>query len=97
MTYRKGMGAKLSLSVAAKNSAEIFTYLFGEDQARYVLAVKPKQVKELEKLAGAQGITLTTLGHTQKTTLDVEGVCSIATSEISAQHESWLPKYMSKI
>jgi phosphoribosylformylglycinamidine synthase len=84
MTYRHGIGAKLTASGDA-------SFWFGEDQARYVLTTT--NAAEVEKRAKAAGVALSELGKTQANTLDAAGF-SLSVSALRSANEAWLPGYM---
>ncbi|HEY0835430.1 MAG TPA: phosphoribosylformylglycinamidine synthase subunit PurL [Azospirillum sp.] len=68
--------------------------LFGEDQARYVLAVRPDAAAEVEARAKAAGVPLATLGRTQGTALTGRGGEAITIERLKKANEGWLPGYM---
>ncbi|MCH8111782.1 MAG: phosphoribosylformylglycinamidine synthase subunit PurL [Proteobacteria bacterium] len=69
-------------------------FWFGEDQARYVLAVKADAVKRLFEAARGKGVPAAVLGETAGTALTVEGQSPISIAKLRAAHEDWLPSYM---
>ena len=66
----------------------------GEDQARYVLAVKAEAVKRLFEAARGKGVPAAVLGETAGTALTVAGQSPISIAKLRAAHEDWLPSYM---
>jgi phosphoribosylformylglycinamidine synthase II len=106
MTYRHGIGALINPvnrasdctgSHAAQDPAlalrapQDLAYWFGEDQARYIITTtKPDAILAAAKKAG---VTITTLGTTQKDTLEIPGA-SWDVANLRRTHESWLPEYM---
>ncbi len=71
-------------------------FLFGEDQARYVLAVEPLVARAILKEAQSAGVPATVIGHTGGDSLTVEGDWPISVSELRAAHEAWLPDFMAQ-
>jgi phosphoribosylformylglycinamidine synthase len=69
-------------------------YLFGEDQARYLLAVDAETAPDLLYSASAQGIDALVVGVTGGDTLTLPGGQTIAVAELREAHEGWLPAYM---
>ncbi|GJD31625.1 Phosphoribosylformylglycinamidine synthase subunit PurL [Methylobacterium adhaesivum] len=69
-------------------------YLFGEDQARYLLAVDAETAPDLLYSASAQGIDALVIGVTGGDTLTLPGGQTIAVAELREAHEGWLPAYM---
>ncbi len=80
MSY-KGIGFKV-------NEMDVKT-AFGEDQARYILAVEPPHTEALLKAS----VPVSKLGTTQAGTITV-GSESIATAELKQLNEEWMPKFM---
>lgn len=69
-------------------------YLFGEDQARYLLAVDPETVPDLLYSASAQGIPAGVVGVVGGDGLTLPRGEAIAVADLRAAHEGWLPAYM---
>ena len=70
-------------------------WLFGEDQARYLLAVEPGTLPEFRRRATAGGVPVAVVGRTGGDALTVPGVASISLQQLRNAHENWLPGYMS--
>lgn len=86
MTFSSNIGAKLTLdSDIAK--------LFGEDQARYILAVDPAKSAEILSAATSNGVFAEKIGVTGGDAISL-GAESVKISEIKNIHESVLPDYM---
>jgi len=81
----------------AGTTVEAIPFFFGEDQARYVIAVPQKDADKIEgELRDAQ-IIHAIIGKTHPSkTLRVTGEGEIALSELRKAHEGWFPAYMSK-
>ncbi|AWK87362.1 phosphoribosylformylglycinamidine synthase subunit PurL [Azospirillum thermophilum] len=69
--------------------------LFGEDQARYVLAVRPDKAAAVQEKARAAGVPVTVLGRTAGTALADRGGDIVSLKRLKSVNESWLPDYMS--
>ncbi len=66
--------------------------LFGEDQARYLLAAEdPEDVLER---AAAAGVPASRIGGTGGSALTVEGHSSISLDELRDLHEAWMPAWI---
>ena len=83
------IGAQLDIDRAT------IPFLFGEDQARYVLAVAPADVAGVLADAVASGVPATALGNCGGEALVIPGAMSIPVSRLRQAHEAWLPSYMS--
>jgi phosphoribosylformylglycinamidine (FGAM) synthase-like enzyme len=68
--------------------------LFGEDQARYLIAVAPARFEEIAVLAEARNVPALLLGFTAGDALILPGEAPILLSELRTAHESPLPAYM---
>ncbi len=68
--------------------------LFGEDQGRYVVAVTPSAVDEVQARADEAGVSHRRTGRTGGTDLTVNGAEPISLENLKRVHEGWLPNYM---
>ncbi|OYU69724.1 MAG: phosphoribosylformylglycinamidine synthase II [Alphaproteobacteria bacterium PA2] len=66
--------------------------LFGEDQARYLIAT-PNPAPVL-KAAQAAGVVAEEVGHADGPALATSGIFSIALADLRSAHEGWMPAYM---
>jgi phosphoribosylformylglycinamidine synthase len=69
-------------------------FWFGEDQARYLITVKPADRSCVEASAQKAGVPLRHLGKTGGRQLTLAGENPILVSSLHKLHESWLPAYM---
>jgi len=69
-------------------------WLFGEDQARYVLSVPPSKVDVIQNRADAASVPLQRIGAVGGQRLTVNASISISLNELRQLHEGWLPGYM---
>ncbi len=90
MCFARNMGASIKFPDAIEASA----FAFGEDQARYIIAVSSENTQEILKQAVAQNITVTMLGKTGGDMLVVEGLMKEEVAKLKEINESWLPDYM---
>lgn len=94
MTFRHGIGAKVTIPVADNDFTGNFAYLLGEDQARYLITASKERAAEIEKAAASQGVMVTNLGHTQKDEFEIAIMCKLSVAELKQANEEWLPKFM---
>ncbi len=90
MCISGGMGAEIALPEGSSVASHAF--LYGEDQARYLVASNAP--KDLVADAGRAGVPAILLGYSGGVSLIVRGLLSLAISDIKAAHEAWLPAYM---
>ena len=82
-----GIGAE----VAVPAGAETIAFLFGEDQARYLVA--SADAAKILQAAETAGIPALEIGRTGGTALTVGGHGHISLDSLRAVHEGWLPRY----
>jgi phosphoribosylformylglycinamidine synthase II len=91
MAMAYGMGATIE-TVPANMPAH--AALFGEDQARYVVAVAASEADKLLTDAKAAGVPALRIGTTGGTNLTLPGEAPISVAALKTAHERWLPDYM---
>jgi phosphoribosylformylglycinamidine synthase len=69
-------------------------WLFGEDQARYLLAVAPQDLREVMAAAHLAAVPVQEVGTSGGDALIVGDEPPIWLSELEAAREGWLPAYM---
>jgi phosphoribosylformylglycinamidine synthase len=70
-------------------------WLFGEDQARYLIATRNPDL--VWGAAAARGVPATIAGHaTADRALTLAGANPISLAELRRAHEAWLPAYMAE-
>lgn len=68
--------------------------LFGEDQARYLVAVEAQRAETILKSAQDAGIAVYDLGTTGGETVTINGLVSLALTDLRTAHEDWMPGLM---
>jgi phosphoribosylformylglycinamidine synthase len=86
MAMAGGIGASLETDAS-------IPFLFGEDQARYVLAVKEDEADAILADAQLAGVPARELGRTGGGALSL-GADSIDIAQLRALHEGWFPNFM---
>ncbi|WP_208435876.1 phosphoribosylformylglycinamidine synthase subunit PurL [Bartonella phoceensis] len=90
MVIQAGKGIKAKLSNKVPHHAE----LFGEDQARYLLSIKPHTLNHLKELAQESAISVTELGRVEGNSLNIEGILTLSVDKLTQAYESWFPQFM---
>ena len=72
-------------------------YLFGEDQARYLIALPAEAATGLLDSASALGIAAARVGVVGGDGLTLPGGQTISVAELRSAHEGWLPNYMASL
>jgi phosphoribosylformylglycinamidine (FGAM) synthase-like enzyme len=91
MAMAGDVGAEIT---AMPEDLPLHAFLFGEDQARYLIAVDEDVAADILYEAGAIGIPAVTLGLTGGNALILPGQQAISVKQLKAAHETWLPNYM---
>jgi phosphoribosylformylglycinamidine synthase II len=87
MAMAGNIGATLAVQADIK-------FLFGEDQARYVVAAPQKQADMLVAQARSAGVPAALIGRTGGDKIALKGAGEIALAELKQAHEGWFPAYM---
>jgi phosphoribosylformylglycinamidine synthase len=72
----------------------VHAYLFGEDQARYVIETPDPQT--VLQAAGAAGVPARLIGVVAGASLTLSGGSAISVATLKATNEAWLPGYMAR-
>ncbi|WP_422370383.1 phosphoribosylformylglycinamidine synthase subunit PurL [Hoeflea sp.] len=91
MAISSGHGMEIDLTGAQGPSHAL---LFGEDQARYVIAVPRDLGNFMLASAEGAGVPFRMLGTVAGDSLAIEGVMSVPVSTLRETHESWFPSFM---
>lgn len=91
MSMSSGKGLDISL----KGSKGLpHGLLFGEDQARYVLAVPADLANFLQANAEGAGVPFRALGTVGGDSLIIDDLINVAVADLTHAHESWFPDFM---
>ncbi len=91
MALASGTGARLDLP---EEAASTTAWLFGEDQARYLLAVPAPTLAAVLDGARDAGVIARAVGETGGGALTLSGHPPISLVELRTAHEGWLPDLM---
>ena len=90
MAMASGIGATVGVSAAMPSHG----YLFGEDQARYLLTCPADAADAILSAASNAGVPMTKLGITGGEYLNLGEVARVAVDDLSDTHEDFLPELM---
>jgi phosphoribosylformylglycinamidine synthase len=90
MAMASGIGAEIGLST----TAGAIPFLFGEDQGRYLVAVRAVDADRVREAAVNAMVPVALLGRTGGSKLSVEGHGEVQVADLKRSHEAWLPRYM---
>ena len=71
----------------------MFTYFFGEDQARYIIEVESKNLLKVEKIMKENNIYYEKIGFTQEQFFEIEGELKINTKDLIKINNQWYNNY----
>ena len=91
MCFASGMGASLELADGAASGCG---WWFGEDQGRYLLAIRGEDAAAILAEAQAAGVIARAVGRTGGDALILGAETPISVERLRAAHEDWLPGYM---
>jgi phosphoribosylformylglycinamidine synthase len=100
-----GLGVALAeMAIAGNIGADILletslpahAALFAEDQASYVITVKPDDVEMIRGFALAEDIPQHIIGTIGHTDLKIDGMLTISVGKLKDVHANWLPELMSR-
>jgi len=91
MAMSSGIGAR---TAAAPSGVAPNAFWFGEDQARYLLTVKPDLVEAVIRVGQQAQVPMLQLGITGGDALTLPGERPILLSALNERFEGWLPAYM---
>ena len=91
MALASGIGADLEVPEDCDTTAG---WLFGEEQARYLLAIAPDRLGAALELARERGVLARRVGTTGGDALTLDGGSAISLDELAGINEAWLPAYM---
>lgn len=91
MCIASDIGAQLEMPL---DVTSLYGWLFGEDQARYLLAIDPADEKALQEEAHRAGVLCRPIGITGGETLNLGGREAISVAALRARREGWMPAYM---
>ncbi|MAW85310.1 MAG: phosphoribosylformylglycinamidine synthase II [Phyllobacteriaceae bacterium] len=89
MCLAAGVGADIDIG-----DGQAHALLFGEDQARYVVAVGADMANWLTINAEGAGVPFRILGKAGGSALTAGSILSISLDEMKQAHESWFPDFM---
>jgi phosphoribosylformylglycinamidine synthase subunit PurL len=92
MAMTSGVGAGINPTLQV--DIPLHAWLFGEDQARYVVTVPRSFVEPLLQEAKAMQVPAQAIGQTGGAALTLPEVGAISVTRLQEANERWLPAYM---
>jgi len=91
MAFAGNIGMHLSRAIGCETHA----WLFGEDQARYLVAVEENSVNPVISTANAKGVSAQVVGKVGGDRIKAEGGFDVTLAGLREKHEAFLPELMS--
>src|SRR5690606_15622021 len=89
MAIKSGKGASVEIGDGSPHAL-----LFGEDQARYVIAATPEFAKLIALNAEGAGVPFRILGTVGGDRLKLDQYCDVAVADLTKAYEGWFPTFM---
>ena len=90
MAFAGNIGISLSRAIGCPTHA----WLFGEDQARYLVAVEENSVNPVISTAKAKGVAAQVVGKVGGDRMKADGGFDVSLTALREKHESFLPELM---
>ncbi len=89
------LASGVGVSLATDSGLPIHAELFGEDQARYLIAAPDSVARQIVHDAAKAGVVVADIGAAGGAVIEVAGVLSVTLADLRQAHEGWMPAYMS--
>ena len=90
MSIASGYGAKI---FKPKKLTNLIKYLFGEDQARYIIEIKKNNSTKVEKILKDNDIYYENIGYTQRDFFEIESELKINVKDLFKINNEWYNTY----
>ena len=91
MSITSKFGAKIQKPKKLTNSLK---YFFGEDQGRYIIEIKPKNLENVENMLKNDSIHFDKLGLVEGDKITLENDLKLSIDDIKEGYKKWLKEYM---
>jgi phosphoribosylformylglycinamidine synthase II len=88
------MAGAIGASIEVSPPLPELAFLFGEDQARYIVTTVPENAEAIRDSAESSGVACEIIGVTGGDTLTLGLGTAILLSDLMRVHEGWLPAFM---
>jgi len=85
----------IGLHLSAPSDCPLHGWLFGEDQARYLVAVEENSVNPVLSTAKAKGVAAQIVGKVGGERITADGAFDVSLEGLREKHEAFLPELMS--
>ena len=91
MCFKGKKGIKIGKLRNLKNK---FEYFFGEDQGRYIVEIKPENLKKVEEILNNNSVHFDKLGLITKNDIEIEGETKSSIDELMKYNNNWMKNYI---
>lgn len=88
------LAADCGIVLDAERGESLLGWAFGEDQARYLMAIDVNSVNPILSTAEAMGVPVTRIGTFEGSQISIDGTLSLPLGKIRKSYEGWLPSLM---
>jgi phosphoribosylformylglycinamidine synthase subunit PurL len=88
------MAGLIGATIDVSPSLPELGFLFGEDQAKYIVTTVPENAEAIRDAAETAGVACEIIGVTGGDTLTIGSATAILLDHLVRVHERWLPSYM---
>jgi hypothetical protein len=92
------LGSDVGVSLGYQGDLTDASFLYAEDQARYLIAIPANKTDALDQRARAAGVSYLVVGEAGGREISYLGASGnrerISLDDLRKAHESWLPAYM---
>ena len=78
-----------------QNLINYFEYFFGEDQGRYLVEIKKKDLEKVKSVLKNSSVYFSEFGVIQEKNILLKGKLNVTIEELINTNKKWLNKYMS--
>ena len=91
MCFKGKKGIKIGKLRNLKNK---FEYFFGEDQGRYIVEIKPENLKKVEEILNNNSVHFDKLGLITKNDIEIVGETKSSIDELMKYNNNWMKNYI---
>ena len=91
------LAGRIGAEIDGPDELALHAWAFGEDQARYLLALDPDAAGTVLSEAAEAGVPVRRIGTVGGASLKVKWLFEVALEDLEAAHEGWFDRYMSRL
>ena len=91
------LAGRIGAEIDAPNDLALHAWAFGEDQARYLLALQPDDAEAVLSEAEKASVPAQRIGTVGGTSLKIKWLFEVGLEDLEAAHGGWFDRYMSRL